>query len=126
VSTKAQSSDAVATGDTTRTLIGTLTLAQSAKRIIGVWCYACAAAAMTSTEAITGIFDLESPDVSDLKPLQLPLDVIMTLTSGVAAFNPRIFPVDIPVNGKVDISGYVTMDMAQTGALKARFGLIYE
>ncbi len=125
MTTKAQVSDATATGDTAKTLIGTITVPQSARTIIGVWCHALAGAGMTTLENITGIFELESPDVN-LQPLQLPLDCVTVLTSGVGAVSPRVWPVNIPVSGGAKISGYVTMDMAQTVAGKARFGLIYD
>lgn len=122
---KAQASAATATGDTTKTLIDTITLAATARRIVGVWCYAVAAAAMTTAETLCGIFELESSDVN-IVPMQFPLALVSALTSGVAALNPQIIPVDIPVKGQEKISCYVTKDMAETGAVKARFGLIYE
>lgn len=122
---KAQASAATATGDTTKTLVDTLTVPKNAHTIVGIWCYAVAAATLTSGENASGILELESSDLS-LAPLQLPLDVVVCLTSGTATLNPRIFPANIKVNGGEQIKGYVTMDVAQTGALKARFGFIYE
>ena len=122
---KAQVSAVTATGDTVKTLIDIITVPKTAKRIVGIWCYANAGPGSTTLENQTGVFELESPDIN-LQPLQLPLDVVIVLTSGSVAFNPRIFPANIPVNGGEKISGYVTMDMAITVALKARFGLIYE
>jgi hypothetical protein len=122
----AQTADPVATGDTTKTNIGTISLPSSARRIIGVWCYAVGGATLTSAEAVTGIFELESPD-APLNPMQLPLDIVDILTSGAVAFQAHIIPVDIPVrNASAKVTGYVTMDMAQTGALKARWGIITE
>jgi hypothetical protein len=125
MTTKAQMSALTATGDTVKTLIDTITMIQSAKKIIGIWCYAIAGAALTTAEAATGVVEFESDD-SPIAPLQLPLDVVNMLTGGAVAFNPRIFPVDIPINGQAKIKGSVTMDMAQTGGLKARFGFIIE
>jgi len=122
---KAQVSALTSTGDTTKTLIDTITVPKNAKAIVGIWAYAAAAGAMTTAEAISGILELESPDVN-IQPLQLPLDIVSALTSGAIAFSPRIFPANIVVNGGERISGYLTMDMAQTGALKGRFGFIYE
>lgn len=120
----AQVSALTATGDTVKTIIDTVTVPSKMKRIKGIWCYAVAAATLTSGEVASGIVEFESPDIN-LTPLQLPLDIVDILTSGAIAFNPRILPVDIPVSGQERISGYVTMDMAQTGGLKARFGFIY-
>ena len=125
MTTKAQISIATATGDTTKTAIDTITVPQNVRRIIGVWCYGIAGPGMTTLENITGFFELESPDLN-MQPLQLPLDCVGVLTSGAVAFNPRVWPVDIPVSGGAKITGYVTMDMALTVALKARFGLVYE
>jgi len=125
MSTKSQVSAVTAAGDTVKTLIDALTVPQTAKRIIGVWCHALAGPGATTLENITGIFELESPDVN-IVPFQLPLDCVVVLTNGVGAMSPRVWPVDVPVSGGAKISGYVTMDMALTVANKARFGLIYE
>ncbi len=122
---KAQSSSAVATGDTTKTLIETITVPKTAKSIVGIWGYAVGGAGSTTLENVSGILELESPDIN-LQPLQLPLDILVVLTSGSAALSPRIFPANIPVNGGERISGYMTMDMALTVAYKGRFGLIYD
>jgi len=122
---RAQVSAVTATGDTTKTLVDTITVPKSAKAIVGIWCYAVAGAGFTTLENMTGFFELESSDVN-LVPLQLPLDVVTITGTGVAGFSPRIFPANIPVNGGERIAGYVTMDMAITIASKARFGLIYE
>jgi hypothetical protein len=121
---KCQVSAATATGDTVKTLIDTLTVPATAKKIIGVWSYAVGAATLTSGEAVPGIIELESDDIA-LVPFQLPLECVVILTSGTTAFSPRVWNVSVPVNGGEKIRGYITMDMAQTGALKGRFGLIY-
>lgn len=125
MSTMIQTSDATATGDTTKTLIDTLTVPKRASRIVGISGYAAGAATLTTGEPITGVLELESDDI-DLKPMKIPLGVIDVLTSGALAYEPRVWPVDIPVGGYEKISGYMTMDVAQTGALKGRFTLVYE
>jgi len=123
--TKSQMSALTASGDTTKTIIDTLQVPQGAKRIIGIWQYGHGAATLTSGEPVSGVVEYESSDIN-IVPLQLPLPTFDILTSGTAALNPFIFPVDIPVHGGERISGYVTMDVAQTGGIKARFGFIYE
>lgn len=123
--TYADCTPATLTGDTTETTLGTITVSAKARRIVGIWCYALAGAALSTAEAVSGIFRLDSKDL-DLGPSKWPLDVVTVLTSGAVGFSPRIFPVDIPVLGKEVVEILVTMDMAQTGALKARGGLIYE
>lgn len=120
-----QTSDATATGDTTKTIIDTLTVPKRANRIVGISAYAAGAATLTTGEPITGVLELESDDI-DLKPMKIPLGVIDVLTSGALAYEPRVWPVNIPVGGYEKISGYMTMDVAQTGALKGRFTLVYE
>jgi hypothetical protein len=74
---------------------------------------------------VTGIVELESDDLP-LTPLQFPLDCVIVLTSGSVAFQPRVWGVNIPVNGGEKIRGYMTMDMALTVAYTGRFGFIYE
>lgn len=122
---KGQMSALTASGDTTKTIVDTLQVPQGAKRITGIWHYGLAAATMTTGEVISGVMEYESSDIN-IVPLQLPLPMVDILTSGAVALNPYIFPVDIPVKGGERIAGYVTMDMAQTGGIKARFGLVYE
>lgn len=123
--TMIQTSDATASGDTTKTLVDTLTVPKRANRIVGISAYCAGGGAITTAEPITGVLELESDDI-DLKPMKLPLDVQNALTSGAYAYNPRVWPVNIPVGGYEKISGYVTMDMALTVNSKARFTLIYE
>jgi len=123
--TFADSSEAVASGDTTETSLGTITLSAKAKRIIGVWVYASAAAAMTTAESLSGVLRLDSPDFS-IAPFKIPCAMVNVLTSGAIGYEPRILPVNIPCSGNGRVTGYITKDMAETGAVKARFGLVYE
>lgn len=122
----AQVSELTASGDATKTLIDTIRVPMSAKKIIGLWAQGFAGATMTSGEPISGFVEFESPD-TDIQPCQLPLDIIDPLTGGVAAMPAHIIPTDIPIkNPGAAINGYITMDMAMTGALQARFGVITE
>lgn len=123
--THGQVSKATAAGDTVKTLIDTIQLPQGAKRIIGIWAYSCGGPGMTTLENQSGILELESVDIA-LVPMQFPLDIISTLTSGSISLKPTIIPVNIPVKGQEKISGYITMDMAITVANLARFGIITE
>jgi len=123
--TFADCTSATATGDTTETLMGTITLSSKAKRITGVWAYAMGGATLTIAEAATGIFRLQSDSV-DMSPSKFPLDWEAILTSGAVAGQTHIIPVDIPVVGLAQINCYITMDMAQTSAFKGRVGIIYE
>lgn len=123
--THIQASTLTATGDTVKTLIGALDVPKTAKKIVGVGGYAVAAATLTTGEQASGILELESPDLN-LQPMQIPLDIVGVLTSGAFALKPTIIPVDIPCTGLETISGYMTMDVAQTGAFKGRWFLVTE
>jgi hypothetical protein len=122
---KAQVSQKAATADTVKTLVDTLTVPGGVSQIIGIWAYAVGGAGITTLQNISGIMEYESDDLS-LTPLQLPLDVVVVLASGVAGWSPRIFAVAIPVSpGVSKIRGYVTLDYATTVHTYARFGFIY-
>jgi len=120
----AVSSGATATGDTVKTLIETITVPATAKRIKAIWGYCVGAAAVTTGEQASGILEVESSDIN-VQPLQVPLDIVGALTSGAFSLKPTLFPLDIPVTGKERLSGYMTMDVAQTGGFKGRWGFIY-
>jgi len=113
-----------ATGDTTKTLIDTFTVPAGCTKIIGVSCVPTANATLTIAEAVSGILELESDDVG-ITPAQFLLDVVNILTSGAVAYNPTQWPASIPVKGGDRIKAYVTMDMAQTSAFKARVQLTF-
>ena len=123
--TKYLTSDSTATGDTTKTIIDTLTIPMGVKRISGVM-VSLGGAGLTTLESTSGILTLESDSDINLKPCVIPLPIMMALTSGVCAYEPRIYPVDVAVNGGEKIEGYVTMDMTQTINPTARFTLILE
>lgn len=123
--TKIMTSDSTASGDTTKTLVDTLTVPMNVKKIVGISILSLGGAGITTLEDVTGIMTFESDDM-DIAPLIIPLPQVAVLTSGVAALNPFIWPVDIPVVGGSKIKGYVTMDMALTVDSKIRFTLIYE
>lgn len=125
MATKIMTSSSTASGDTTKTLIDTITVPMNVKRLVGISVISLGGAGITTLEDVTGILTLESDD-QDLAPMILPLPQVAVLTSGVAALNPFIWPVDIPVVGGAKIKGYATMDMALTVDSKIRFTLIFE
>lgn len=114
-----------ATGNTTKTSIDTITLPANCKQVLGAYSYAMAAATLTSGESPTGILELESVDIN-IQPCQLPLPESTILTSGAISRQHQVWPLNWPVKGGERIQGSITMDMAQTGALKARFGLVVD
>lgn|SRR5574343_309851 len=115
------------TGDTVKTKIDDTTLPANAKKITGIAVTALGGATMTTGETPMGIVDLESNDFPEsLMPLQIPTAAASILTSGAVALEPRFIPVNIPCKGQEKISSYITMQMAQTGALTARVWYMYE
>lgn len=122
---KYKTSDAAVSGDTVRTSIGSITCPSNTRKIVGVWCYAEGAATMTNGEPITGKFDLDSGDIP-IVPCELPLDPANVLTSGAYGKQIHVWPLNVAVNGKAEVTCYVTMDVAMTGELKCRFGLVLD
>lgn len=122
----AQASGSTALGDTVKTSIGQVLLPTTAKRVVGFWGYALGGAGNTTLENVSGILELES-DSLNLSPMQFPLDLLAcTGTLGMAVLSPRVWPVNIPNVGGVTITGYMTLDMAQSIGNTGRWGLIYE
>lgn len=116
-----------AAGDTVKTSLGTITLPAGSRQILGAWAYAVGGPGATTLENVTGIVELESPDVN-IQPCQFPLEqVAAVLGTGMATgLQTKVWPMNAPVRGTERITGYVTMDMAQTVANTARFGLVVE
>ena len=108
-----------ATGDTVRTSIGTITLPPNINQVVAVGVYANAGAAMTTAESVSGIFEVEFTG-KDVTPAKFPLDSISCLTEGTVALKTTQWPVGWTGVGSQTMTFYVTMDMAQTGALTAR------
>lgn len=116
---------ATASGDTVKTSLGTLTLPSGAKQIVGAWVAGHGGAGMTTLENVSGILELESPDVN-LQPCQIPLDTIAIVGTGMAAVPVKVWPMNVPVTTGVRVTGYVTMDQALAINPSVRFGLVVE
>jgi len=116
---------ATASGDTVKTSLGTITLPAGATKIIGAWCMAHGGAGDTTLENVSGILELESPDVN-LQPCQIPLEPLAILTSGMASIPNKVWPMNVPVTTGVRVTGYVTMDQALAINPSVRFGLVVE
>ena len=114
-----------ALGDTVKTSIGDITLPTNAKRVIGVWGYAIGGPGQTTLENVTGIMEFESESLN-LAPMQFPLDCLSITGTGVAILSAKVWPVDWGPAANAKITGYMTLDMAQTLANTGRWGLIYE
>lgn len=110
-------------GGTTKTTLGELSVPMGAKKIAGAWCYV--GVIDTTIEQVSGICELESPDVN-LLPCQFPITPGGAVTSGARSAPIITYPMDIPVKGGEKVTGYLTLDGAMTGNPKARFGLVLE
>ena len=118
-------SASTALGDTTKTSIGDITLPTGAKRVIGVWGHGIGGPGNTTLENVTGILELESTSLN-LAPMQFPLDCLVITGTGMQTLSRKVWPVDWPNVANATITGYMTLDMAQTLANTGRWGLIYE
>ena len=118
-------STSTALGDTVKTSSGSITLPTNAKRVIGVWGHGVGGAGNTTLENVTGILELESESLN-LAPMQFPLDCVMITGTGMAQFSPKVWPVDWAPAANAKITGYMTLDLAQTIGNTGRWGLIYE
>ena len=116
---------ATASGDTVKTSLGTITLPAGAKQIVGAWVAGHGGAGMTTLENVSGILELESPDVN-LQPCQIPLDTIAIVGTGMAAVPVKVWPMNVGVTTGVRVTGYVTMDQALAINPSVRFGLVVE
>lgn len=125
MATKGDATAATASGDTTRTSLGTITLAAGGPVTVqSVWCNPFGGALLTSAEAISGIFELSSNNLSGAQIF--PTGTIQTLTSGVGAINQQLIPYSAQLPGASSVEFFITLDDAQTGALTARGGIIYD
>jgi len=120
-----QATALTASGDTTKTKIDTITVPKGARQLVGIIQYHCAAAALTTVENLTGIIQLESDDVK-LQPMTIPLDVIAIVGTGAVAYVPPMRPIGMAIQAGADIDVYVTLDLAQTGALKSRVVFVWD
>jgi hypothetical protein len=120
-----QASAATARGATgIKTAIGNIILPKSATKISAIWCQILGGALLTTAEAVSGILEVESPDLSG--PLQFPTDQQNMLTGGSAQLPTHIIPTNIPVQGGATVTGSITMDDAVTGACLLRWGCCTE
>lgn len=117
---------ATASGDTTKTKVGSIIVPQGVKMIVGVGGHSVGGATLTSGECVSGLYEIESDDNQVV--CRIPFVDADILTSGALAMGgvDRFVPTNIPVNPGATLSCYVTMDMAQTGALVTRIAVMFE
>lgn len=123
---KSQVSLSTASGDTVKTLVDTVTLIASAKKIIGFAVSILGGAGATTLENVSGIVELESSDFPSFMPQQYLLDQVLVLANGVTSLSPRVWPMNIPCHGQERIAIYVTMDITLAINPRCRVQFILE
>lgn len=121
---KILSTPATATGDTTKTKMGDITVPSDMNKIIGVMGHCVGGAGVTTLENMTGLIEVES-NTDNIK-CQIPINngaIGATLTS--AGDGVKIVPTDMPVTPGSTLSCYITMDMAITIANTGRVAIIF-
>lgn len=107
-----------------KTAIGNIVIPKGATKITAIWSQILGGATQTTGEAISGILEIESPDVSG--PLQFPTDQVNMLTGGASQIPTHVIPVNIPVAGGATLTGSITLDDTVTGAILLRWGCCTE
>jgi len=114
----------------TTTLLGTITLAETATKIVGISGRVTPNVAQPQNEQLHASFTLESDDI-DLTPSTWPIDpMISGFTGGEAhaeTIGPlKFIPVDIPVPKGARVNVYFTINSAIASDPYAQFFLAYE
>jgi len=102
---------------------GTITLPSTTKKIVGV--FVSVGGVLTTAQGTSGLCEFEADNIQ-LKPCQIPVPDMSLVTSGAASVVPRVWPLDADAKGSTTISSYVTLDMANTGAIYCRTGVAYQ
>lgn len=112
------------------TVVGTITLAEKARRITAVGGILVQDNVITTAEELIGFFRLSSDDVR-MPPAQFPFSAVYGAGLG-AAINqaisqmPIMIPVDIPVPGGGRIDAFVDLNTALTNAAEVQVYIAYE
>lgn len=120
----------VAIAATADTAVGTITLHEGAKRIVGICGILSQDGVLVTVEELTGHFRLSSDDVK-LPPMQLPFNNVYggglgALIQGGNQGRISYIPVDIPVQDGARIDGFVNLNSAVSNAADCEIFLAYE
>lgn len=112
------------------TQIGTITLAEKAKRIVGIKGLLVQDGVLVTAEELIGTFRLASADVL-LTPGQYPFSSVSgagvgATIGGSQAFNIPYIPIDMPVIGGSFIDCFVSLNTLVTNAASAQIAIAYE
>jgi len=110
--------------------IGTITLAEKATRIVGIFADVNKGEASTTAEAVLATIRLDSADMK-LPPAQYPCQRAFNASDGTAAGQSAVaqsqfIPVDIPVIGGARIDVFATTTISVTGNAEVSVYLAYE
>ena len=112
------------------TSVGTITLAEKAKRIVAICGILTQDGVLTTAEELIGFLRLASDDI-ELVPAQFPFNQVYSAGLGATIFNGapspiRFIPVDIPVPGGARIDCFVDLFTAVTNACEVQIFIGYE
>jgi hypothetical protein len=107
-----------------KTNIGAITTPKTSSKIVAVWVQTFGGAVITIAESISGILEIEGPDIST--PLQFPLDQQNILTDGTINLPTHIIPVNVACPGGATLQGFTTLDDTVTAAMLHRWGICTE
>jgi len=112
------------------TVIGTITLAEKARRITAVGGILCQDNVITTVEELIGFFRLSSDDVR-MPPAQFPFSAVYGGGLGALILNtgaqvPVMIPVDIPVPGGGRIDCFALLNTLVTNAAEIQIYIAYE
>ena len=118
MSKKRGATPATATALTVKTLMGNLTVPGGVSKIDSVCGYIAGKVSLTIAEMPSGIITIESDALGS--PQEFPLAVCGMLTSGLAMYQPKDWPCDIPVKEGNVVRCYITLDATYTPAFVGR------
>lgn len=112
---------------TTKTSGNSISVPAGTKKILGVWAYV-SGPGLTTLECVSGKFNLESSDLPEIQPCEIPIAITNVVTSGVGVYEVKVWPLNTPVpaGAAISITGYFTLDMALTVVETGRWGLVIE
>lgn len=111
--------------DTAKTTMGDIQLPTTAKRVVAVWGHAGGGAGNTTLENVSGKLEIESNSLN-IKPCEIPLKVVHITGTGMVQYDPKLWPVNWAGVGGAKLTGFISLELAQTINGLGNWGLIYE